>query len=62
MNLFSVADSPDLVSVQINAEETVLCAQYHPVLIDETGGQCCRVLDHANSVVQDLATTEDSSI
>ena len=62
MNLLPVADSSNFVSVEVNAKEAILGAQDHPVLIDETGWQCRRVLDHADRVVQDLATTEHCPI
>ena len=62
MNLFAVPDSPDLVSVEVDAEEAVLGAQDHPVFVDETGRQRGRVLDHADRVVEHLAAPEDGSV
>ena len=62
MNLFAVPDSPDLVSVEVDAEEAVLGAQDHPVFVDEASRQRGRVLDHADRVVEHLAAPEDGSV
>ena len=37
MNLLSVSDPSDFVSIEVNAEESVLRAQDHPVPVDEAG-------------------------
>ncbi len=62
MNFLSVSNSSDFVSVEIDAEEAVLGAEDHPVLVDEAGGQGGRVLDDAHRVVQHFATTEHRSV